>query len=132
MSDITYILIPLIIGLILAGSTFIVKRKELIAKEIEADGIIFGFAVSPDSNISARYPIVRFVTNAGLWITEPADIGLPSLLLKKGQQVKVIYNPKEFIYKTSIDFSKISYLMFGVGFVCFGAGSWFAHRYLTQ
>ncbi|MCW3116904.1 MAG: hypothetical protein JWM28_986 [Chitinophagaceae bacterium] len=131
------ILIPLFIGLglLFAGLKFITKRKKLLTNGIEVEGVIFGFESSSGSTSGVAYPVIRFVTKEGLWITESANIGLPQFLLKQGQQVKVVYNPakpKEFIYKTSVDFSKIGYFIVVGGILLFIAGIWFAYKYLTK
>jgi len=137
MSEVYNILIFLFLGTgaIYIASKLTEKRKKIINNGIEVEGIIFGFEASPDSNMNASYPVLRFVTKEGLWITEAADYSSIPFLLKKGQTVKIVYNPdnpKEFIYKTSVDYSKIYYLFFAVGIACLVGGVWFAYKYLTK
>ena len=110
------------------------KRKRIIQNGIEVDGVVYEY---DDVSINGQdnYPVIRFVTKEGLWITEQTDYALSKSLLKEGQKVKVIYNsenPKEFIYKTSIDLSKIGYLVFVIGIVAILIGLWFAYKYLTS
>lgn len=111
------------------------KRKRLITNGIAVEGIVFAFENSSGFDDRTRNPIIRFVTKEGLWITEPADVAPITFLLKAGQKVKVVYNPdnpKEFNYKTTFDFSKLTYLILvaGIGFLL--AGIWFAYKYIIK
>ncbi|MES1214953.1 MAG: DUF3592 domain-containing protein [Bacteroidota bacterium] len=144
MSDVYNILIFLFLGtgLLFLASKLIEKKKRLVNNGVEVEGVVFkfddsssSFITSSDSGNNSRFPVIRFVTKEGLWITETADTALPSFLLKEGQSVKVVYNPdnpKEFIYKTSIDFSKISYLFVALGIGFLIVGIWFASKYLIK
>ena len=110
------------------------KRKRIIDNGIEVEGIIYEFD-GISINAQTSYPLIRFVTKEGLWITEQADYGGPGFFLKQGQEVTVIYNadnPKEFIYKTSTDLSKIGYLFLIIGIASISIALWFAYKYLTS
>jgi len=143
MSDPIQILILLIIG---AAAIFIFfkfqeKKQRIIENGIEVNGIVFENSNNASANYGdpgsprGNYPTIRFVTKEGVWITEQADYGGSGFFLKQGQEVTVIYNaddPKEFIYKTSFDLSKISYLILIAGLICIAIGLWFAYKYLTS
>ena len=128
-------------GAIFSFFKFQEKRKKIIENGVEVTGIVFEYSNNAsvdfaDSGSSrANYPTIRFVTKEGLWITEQADYGGPGFFLKQGQEVTVIYNadnPKEFIYKTSTDLSKIGYLFLIIGIVSISVALWFAYKYLTS
>ena len=140
MPDVITIVSLLLIGIafILLASKLIGKKKRIIQNGIEVDGIIFGFEYersSSSSNVNnLKYPLIRFLTKEGEWFTEKSDYGSNISFLKKGTKVKVIYNatnPKEFIFKTSFDFSKLNYLFLVAGIIFFIIGLWLAYKYLT-
>lgn len=123
------------LGLIIGGFNFKRKNKKLVKNGIEAEGIVFSIQSSGDSDRKGVYPIILFVTKDGVWITETADLALPSLLLKKGATVKVFYNPdnpKEFISKTNIDISVISYLFIAAGSLMLLFAILSMYKYLIQ
>lgn len=139
MSEIQTIVIPLIIGLtcMFAGFKFREKNKRLISNGIEVEGIIFSQEESSDGDIENRsaYPIIRFVTKEGLWITEKTDLAIPVSILNKDKSVKVFYNPdnpKDFVYKTSLPLSWVEYLFIVVGILMLLYGAWNAYNFLTQ
>ena len=109
------------------------KRKRIIDNGIEVEGIIYEFD-GISINDQASYPLIRFVTKEGLWITEKGD--WTSTSLKEGVKVTVVYNsndPKEFIYRTSYDWSDIlTYLFLIAGVVSTCIGLWFAYQYLIS
>jgi hypothetical protein len=136
MQEIINIIIPFFVGLvlILLSLKSTEKKKRVIANGIETDGIIFSFESSGISDSSAVYPVIRFVTKEGVWITELADMVLPRYLLKEGQKVRVIYNadnPKEFVCKTTFDFAKLSYVFLIAGFLCIAGGFWMLYKYFS-
>ena len=142
MQNPTIIISLLLVGVfcLIAYFEYQKRRKGIIENGIEVDGIVFDFTDdnsgvsfnSSDSNIAT--PVIRFVTKEGLWITEKGDWS--ATWLKQGDKVKVIYkanNPKEFIYRTSMDWSSILvYLLPIGGVVCLGIGLWFAYLYLSN
>ncbi|MBS1573842.1 MAG: DUF3592 domain-containing protein [Bacteroidetes bacterium] len=137
MPEILNIVVLLAVGLalIIGGFNFKRKNNKLIKNGIEVEGVIFSIEFPGDSNIKGVYPVIRFVTNNGLWITETADLALPSFLLKKGTSVKVLYNPdnpKEFVYKTNIDLSMISYLFLSAGLLMLLLATWSVYKYFTK
>lgn len=136
MQEILNIIIPFFVAVvsILLFLKLSEKKKQLIANGIETDGIIYGFDSSEIYDSSASYPVIRFLTREKVWITEKADIALPRFFLKEGQKVTVIYNaenPKEFIYKTSFDFTKLSYVFLVAGIICLAAGFWMLYKYFS-
>ncbi len=118
-----------------AYNKFISKRKRIIENGVDVRGIIFQYDNISLSDDDINYPVIRFVTKDGVWITEKADVGLSANLLREGQKVSVTYNkenPKEFIYKTNFDFSLLVYLFLAGGIICLAIGLWFAYKYLMS
>jgi hypothetical protein len=141
MGEPTTIIALLLIGVASLVGYFkaIEKKKRIIENGVEADGIVFDFSedneVSTDINSpNAAMPLIRFVTKEGLWMTGKGEWSLTTL--KQGDKVTVIYNPenpKEFIYRTSMDWGGILiYLFLVAGIVCLGIGLWFAYQYLSK
>jgi hypothetical protein len=138
MEDIFIPIISLVVG---AGFIYLAihqkeKRKMLLQNGVETDGVINGFATSiGTNNMTTSYPIIRFQTKTGKLIEQKANVAPPKFLLKDGQSVIVTYNPdnpEEYIFKTSLDFSKILYvfLIGGIGLVLFGL--WATYKYLIS
>ncbi len=136
MSELITLITPLFLGIvfIIVSMTLMSKRNKIIQNGIEVEGVIFDFEASHVSNNNfLKYPIIRFVTEEGLWITKTSDYSFP--FLKKGSKVTVIYNkdkPEDFIFKTSIDISKLAYLFLIPGIIILLIGLWFAYRYLIS
>ena len=135
MQDLIAIIVPLFLGIvfIILAMTFLAKRKTIIQNGIEAKGIIFDFKGSEINQSFMKYPIIRFVTKEGTWITKTSDYSFP--FLKKGKDVIVIYNkdkPQEFIFKTSFDASKLVYIFLILGVAFLLIGLWLAYGYLTK
>jgi hypothetical protein len=143
MIDPIQIIVLIVIGLFSFFSFFRFheRRKGILENGIEVEGVVFDFSVedgltaSSDDSLTNKlsYPMIRFVTKEGLWITEKGD--WTSTSLKQGDKVNVIYNasdPKKFIYKTSFDWHGVlSYLLLVAGIACMVIGFWFAYQYLT-
>ena len=135
MADIITIIILLLTGFsfIIGTNKFTAKRKRVLSNGVTVEGIIFQFDRSRDTN---DFPVIRFTTKDGIWITEPSDDAPLPFLLKQGQKVSVTYNfenPKEFIFTTkNFDFSKTRYLFIGAGIICLIISLWLAYRYLTK
>jgi hypothetical protein len=143
MSDPIQVIVFLTLGVaaIFAFFKFQEKKKKIIENGIEVTGIVFEYSenapvkYTDSTNYKDNIPTIRFVTKEGLWITEQADYGGSGFFLKQGQEVTVIYNadnPKEFIYKTSTDLSKIAYLGLIIGIASISVALWFAYKYLTS
>ncbi len=136
MQEIINIIIPIFVGSvsILLSLKLTEKKKRIIANGIETNGVIFSFESPEISDSSSVYPVIRFVTKEGVWITELADIALPRFLLKEGQKVRVIYNadnPKEFVYKTTFDVTNLSYVFLVAGFLFIAGGFWMLYKYFS-
>lgn len=136
MTGLITLITPLFLGIvfIIVSMTLMSKRNKIIQNGIEVEGVIFDFEVSDVSNNNfLKYPIIRFVTKEGLWITKTSDYSLP--FLKKGNKVSVLNNkdkPEDFIFKTSIDIGKLVYLLLILGIIILLIGLWFAYRYLIS
>lgn len=135
MNDIFVSLIFLITGTVVMYVIFFVKRKnkKILENGIEVEGVINGFENIDSLSNNSRFPIIRFQTQNGVLITEKANIALPPFILKEGQKVKVIYkidNPKDFILKTSFDFSKLFYLFLLLSIVFISLGILGVYKYL--
>jgi hypothetical protein len=135
MNDIFVSLIFLITGTVVMCVIFFVKQKnkKILENGIEVEGVINGFENIDGLSNNSRFPIIRFQTQNGVLITEKANIALPPFILKEGQKVKVIYkidNPKDFILKTSFDFSKLFYLFLLLSIVFISLGILGVYKYL--
>lgn len=138
MEDIFIPIVSLVVGamFIYVAMQLKGKRTMLLENGIETEGVINGFELSMGTNnMTASYPIIRFQTSEGKLIEQKASIAPPKFLLKEGQKVIVTYNPDnptEYIFKTSLDFSKIFYvfLIGGIGILLFGL--WSAYKYLVN
>src|SRR5258705_9627296 len=120
MPEVMPVIIFIFLGIafMLIGSVLIDKRKRIIQNGIEVEGVVFDYETeySADNNF-LKYPVIRFVTKEGLWITKKSDYGF-SFSMRKDKKVTVVYNPdnpEEFIYKASFDVSKLSYLFLVIG-----------------
>ena len=108
------------------------KRKKIIENGVGVEGTIFDYETDYSDNM--KYPIIRFVTKEGLWITKKSDYGF-TFRLKKNKKIIVIYNPEnpgDFIYKTSFDVSRLSYLVLYIGIIILLIGIWLGYQYLTK
>jgi len=138
MEDIFVPIVFLVVGTvaIYVALQLMDKRKVLVQDGVETDGIINGFETTNGiNNMSASYPIIRFQTKEKKLIEQKASIAPPRFLLKEGQKVIVIYNPDnptEYIFKTTFDFSKISYVILVFGVVFLLLGLWMTYKYLVN
>ncbi|MBL7762953.1 MAG: DUF3592 domain-containing protein [Chitinophagaceae bacterium] len=137
MPEIINVVIPLVVGLVLIIIGFEQKRKtkRLVNNGIEVEGVIFSKETSSDSKNRAIYPVIRFVTKDGVWVTEKASESLPFFLKKDEKTVQVFYdpnNPKEFIYKTSAEFFKVTNILIIAGILFFMIGLWLCYQYLIK
>jgi hypothetical protein len=123
-------IIYFIIGLvfIFLGNRNLGKRNRLMETGVEVEGIIFEFESNKelvsDANFSSKYPVVRFVTTEGQWITKSTDIGLSTSFFKEGEKIKVKYNPDnpdDFIITSSL-FKWIPYTLIALGLIMVVAG----------
>lgn len=79
------------IGLFLLIISFILRKRmnKTFTNGYTTEGIIFDF----DQENNYNYPIVRFTTLQQEWITQKSKVSYFSGLLKKGQVVKIVYDP---------------------------------------
>lgn len=95
-------IIPIVIGIGMIVAFFVHTRKvkRLNSNGIEVEGIVFNIEMSDGS----ERPVIRFLTTEELWITEAYHIGTLPASFKRGQKVKVVYNPedpKDFILRSN-------------------------------
>jgi len=90
-----------------------------------AEGVVFDINFKSENIDSGNtsYPIIRFVTRNGEWVTEQSSSS--SLFVKKGKKVAVLYNPenpKEFIADLGMPSNLIlpSFLVIGLALIAFG------------
>lgn len=135
------ILTPIVFLIAGAGFIYIAlqlkdKSKKLLQNGVETEGVINGFETSSGSNnMTVSYPVIRFQTKEGKLIEEKASIAPPRFLLKEGQKVVVTYNPDnpaEYIFKTSVDYSKTLYIFLVVGIALMLFGLWSTYQYLVS
>jgi hypothetical protein len=90
----TSIIIPFTIGLFVFIISLFLKRniKKIRAVGEPAEGIIYDLEQSSSYEVSTVYPLVRFVTLDGKWITERSNIALMPGFYKKGEHVNIIYD----------------------------------------
>jgi hypothetical protein len=137
MEEIIKIIIPLLVGSlsILVALKLIEKKRKVITNGIETEGTIVGFEMSSIDDVSVYYPIIRFITKEGSWITVMADYAPPRFLLKEGQKVKVMYNtanPKEFVFNTAFNLTKLSHVILVAGLICLATALWFTYKYISE
>ncbi len=123
-------IIPLGLGLVFIIAYFVKSYSvdNLLKNGVEVEGVIFDVewesteSTFSSSNAQASYPVVRFVTNEGTWITKKSNQS--GILIKQGQKIKLKYNPEnpENFIITSGQFKWTSYIFLVAGFVSFGFG----------
>lgn len=135
--SITGTIMPLIIGVVLVLYSVHSKRKisKLKRSGLEAEGIIFD--LSSGGRESNDTVVVRFVTKDNVWITkEPSTYFSQSglNLIRKGDKVKVFYNPDNpddfVIIHSSSKYFFIAIILGGLIFAAYGLYS--AYKYLTE
>ena len=88
---------------------------------LDAEGVIFEIEWEHNTvgkhSASASYPVIRFVTNDGLWITKRYHQS--GILIRQGQKVRVKYNPEnpEDFVITSGQFRWSAYIFLVSGIV---------------
>ncbi len=93
-------IIPLGLGLVFIIAYFVKSYSvdNLLKNGVEVEGVIFDVewesteSTFSSSNAQASYPVVRFVTNEGTWITKKSNQS--GILIKQGQKIKLKYNPE--------------------------------------
>ena len=90
-----------------------------------AEGVVFDLVHKSEGvdEGNTTYPIIRFVTRNGEWITEQNSTS--SLFVKKEKKVEVLYNPenpKEFVADLGMPSNLIlpSFLLIGLALIAFG------------
>ncbi len=79
--------------LLKASVKILVNFRRLFKTGILTEGVIFDIASDGSSETRSNYPIVRFTTSTGEWITHPYRIGIFPSSFKTGSKVKIVYNP---------------------------------------
>lgn len=93
---------------ILIAVKALITQKKIAMNGLEADGVIFELSQPGNANENSVYPIVRFVTNTQIWITEKSKTGVVPGVYKIGKKVKVIYNkdsPEDFFINDSFRYT---------------------------
>lgn len=102
---------------LLIAFIFIFKLKKMTKNGIRTEGIIFDIEVRKNSR--NPYPVIRFQTIGNVVITKVPDFySLPGYP-KKGDKVKVIYNPddpNDFIVESNPG-RIIIFILFGLSFI---------------
>ncbi len=128
------ILLPLIIGILAIYYVWerLKKDKQITQKGEKTEGTIFDFTEEPqrssDNYVPLNYPIIRFVTKEGEWITEKYHVS--HTRMKQGDKVQVIYdpaNPREFY----VHLKHTDTIMYALAIVVGGAGILFGLYNLT-
>lgn len=112
------IILPIFgIVFLLIAFIFIFKLKKMTKNGIRTEGIIFDIEVRKHSR--NPYPVIRFQTIGNVVITKVPDFySLPGYP-KKGDKVKVIYNPddpNDFIVESNPG-RIIIFILFGLSFI---------------
>ena len=123
MTPLVQALIPTFIGLVFIIGTYLQMRNavKLIKDGVSVEGIVFGFE---SSSSEGMYPIIRFVTKEGVWITKTYHTSLPRFIIKEGKKLQILYdpnNPEEFAINSNV-FKWTNYLFLFVGFLLFVFG----------
>jgi Protein of unknown function (DUF3592) len=103
------ILILISVCIFLVASVLLLNIHKTAKNGVSVKGIVFSKEAGDDPTSYNSYPIVRFVTEKGDWMTLPYKFGFIPGLYKVGKEVTVKYqkeNPSNFI----ID-DKFSYLI---------------------
>jgi len=124
MHPVIPILVSFAMGLffIIFGYRRLKKARRVIQDGISVEGIVFDFASSSDIVNTSDYdvyPIIRFVTKEGSWITRTYDIAISQDQIKRGQKMRIVYNPKnpeDFVIDSGI-FYWINYVFLVSGFL---------------
>jgi hypothetical protein len=119
-------IIALIFGvaLIAIGIYNFVRILQLKKSGLRADAVVFDIKKSTSyRTVVAYFPIVRFVTEKGEWITIQTTIGVFPGTYKKGTQVVVTYNPLKptecYILSTSTNVIPLLLLIAGIALSIF-------------
>lgn len=118
-----YIMLAISIVFIIMAVVNLVKMKKIKASGLEAEGIVFDLKAASRTSPGIQFPVIRFLDQNNVWITEEANIGLPFGVYKKGQKVKVTYykeDPKMFfIHKAMSGIILWVFLLAGGGMLIF-------------
>ena len=98
-------MIPFVIGigLIVVSLKIQSKYRELLNSGERTEGVVFDLEKDIKTDFNHQYPIIRFVTKKGEWITRPTDLGISLSTYKQGDKLNVIYNsnkPEEFMIES--------------------------------
>ncbi|AYL94999.1 DUF3592 domain-containing protein [Mucilaginibacter celer] len=73
------------------------RRLRLLKTGIKVEGTVFSIEYEPYSrgNGGQYYPVIRYVTNTGEWITKKHTLGSNPSAFTEGESVTVFYDPEK-------------------------------------
>ena len=105
------------IALVIASVYSIKSARKLSQKGMTTEGIVYDFG-------DDGYPIFRFTSASGEWITQQCKTGITHTGYKRGEKVTIIYDadkPADFIIKSNFgDLGAILMAIGGIGFFITG------------
>ena len=104
---------------------------------IEVEGIVSGYESESSRSSGMRtmaYPVIRFVTKDGVWVTKKYSLGSNFSIVKAGQKLKVFYNPdnpEDFAISFSI-LDWIPKVFLFLGTILLGIGIFKLYEFLSS
>ena len=84
-------------GAAISGAILHDKRQRILKTGVKVKGIVFDIEHEYRSrdNSNLYYPVIRYVTATGEWITKKHDLGSSPSAFTEGESVTVIYDPAD-------------------------------------